>query len=140
MMRISPFLEKSLGLDILELSEEERIEFVDQYPSVNSLIKDLKNLTHFTHLGGLDKLEMAPVNDDLKNIFNSFGGLRALNLSGCKEIGDEGLKDISTCGQLTTLNLSNCTAIENDALEHIFKCKELTSLDLSWCFMIAKRV
>ena len=72
--------------------------------------------------------------DDLKHLKN----VKHLDLSGCRNITDAGLKHLSeNLTNLQSLNLSHCHHITDEGLKDLAKyLTNLTHLDLSWCIKI----
>ena len=60
-------------------------------------------------------------------------GLRALDLTGCEEVTDAGLRHVARCAQLASLNLRSCNKVTDAGLRHVARCAQLASLDLRGC-------
>jgi F-box/leucine-rich repeat protein 2/20 len=61
--------------------------------------------------------------------------LTKLNLAGCNEITDEGIKAVASgCQELTDLNLSGCEKITDEGIKALASgCQDLTTLNLVRC-------
>ncbi len=74
-------------------------------------------------------LPQSVTNEDLAFLSSN---LTSLELLGCRNITDDGLKEVSKLKNLTWLNLRWCN-ITNEGLKEVSKLENLTSLNLSWC-------
>ena len=75
-------------------------------------------------------------NASLRHLSNSLGSrLITLNLSGCRQIKDDGIKEIAeSCTYLRRLRLAFCEHITDDGIMYLgLYCHSMTELDLSWC-------
>jgi hypothetical protein len=76
------------------------------------------------------KLEQISTNNTLQQ------NLTTLNLSGCNNITDEGLQQLTQLKNLTTLDLSGCKQITDGGLNNLAQLTKLTTLDLCGCELI----
>ena len=61
--------------------------------------------------------------------------LKAINLSGCVQVGDLGLQEIAKkCGELININLEGCKKITDCSMQNLFlSCKKLSFCNVSGC-------
>ncbi|MCE2680486.1 MAG: hypothetical protein LW629_08595 [Burkholderiales bacterium] len=107
-----------------------QVQLVGQIPDevVEALARKAPNLNC------LDLRESELFEEDILTLMaQRFPGLTSLNLSGCDEITDQGLKDIAGFERLTVLDLSNCTDITDQGLAELPRLNFLNVLNLSGC-------
>ena len=61
-----------------------------------------------------------------------------LNVTGCKNITNQGVEYISTMKNLKELGLRRCNLITDDGISYLSTLKNLENLDLSECNLITK--
>jgi Leucine Rich repeat len=92
---------------------------------------------HWGNDGHLDLSDSNITDADLLRIIqehqNKSKKIISLNLAGCQNITDVGLKHLSTLRSLTQLNLYNCYQITDVGLQHLSTLHSLMLLDLGWC-------
>ncbi len=70
---------------------------------------------------------------ELENLVTSASDLRTLNLVGCKNLTDNGIKLLSSLTKLKNLHLSDCNQVTDAGLKHLASLTQLESLKLIKC-------
>lgn len=95
-----------------------------------------KYLRHLTRLTQLNFAGGTNIKDEALSYFGRLD-LESLDLSGCEEITDLGIKRLERIKTLQELNLSNCSRITNASLKSVKSMSELRVLNIAQCAWIS---
>lgn len=74
----------------------------------------------------------------LHSVVNNCQNLVLLDLSGCSQLSDQDLKDITCCKKLQSLSLQRWNSLTHNGLQHIKNLNTLKYLDISYCPQISR--
>lgn len=74
--------------------------------------------------------------DDLEKLVRYLPGITSLNLSGCRQLTDQGIAHLTLLTQLKSLNLSGCDKLSSTGLKHLSTLTHLEELNVSHCYNV----
>ena len=107
--------------------------YVDKEEQKKFLQLDKRHRKYFQSTTFYLKISERIPSDQLQGLLEGFTCLNKLDLSGCRQITDDGMQYISQLEKLTHLDLTNCKLITNHGMQHISQLKNLTYVGLSGC-------
>jgi hypothetical protein len=110
--------------------------YVDKEEQKKFLQLDKRHRKYFQSTTFYLKISERIPSDQLQGLLEGFTCLNKLDLSGCRQITDDGMQYISQLEKLTHLDLTNCWQITNEGVQYISQLEKLTHLDLTNCKLI----